>query len=152
MWLKYVCYISELPNISFKYLPLVQTLELSPLPLGLVEEDDYFAKSILPVRPRNEGQRTSLSPVERRERRSGTGQEFKEISPGSVSHHRVNIRPLSSTTVGAGVAADLTEYSSTTELIPLSIAALKDEKSRKLLWLDNASLMVSCIIFFFYLL
>lgn len=93
-------------------------MELTSIPLGLMEDDDSLVRSIASVRQRNETERIFLS-----------------------SH-----RPLTNSrasNISANGLSDIPEFSSTNDLTPLSISTFKDEKSQRIIWLDNASLMVS---------
>lgn len=93
-----------------------EPLELTSIPLGLMEDDDSLVRSIASVRQRNETERIFLS-----------------------SH-----RPLTNlraSNISANGLSDIPEFSSTNDLTPLSISTFKDEKSQRIIWLDNASLM-----------
>ena len=111
-----------------------------------MEKNDLFEETVTSSsdNQQNETSKQELSLVDgQKDRSSGFETKFN-FNPGFLSRHRVNTQQLTSpnNNVASGVIADLSDYSSTTDLIPLSMTALKNEKSRRLLWLDNASLMV----------
>ncbi|XP_057366289.1 sodium-dependent noradrenaline transporter-like isoform X3 [Daphnia carinata] len=98
------------------YSVIEEPLELTSFPLGLMEDDDSLVRSVTSVRQRNETERIFLS------------------------SHRP-LAELRTNNISANGLPDIPEFSSTNDLTPLSIAAFKDEKSQRIIWLDNASLM-----------
>lgn len=124
---------------------LMQPFELDSLPLGLADDEDSVSRSVLASRLQNETKRVFLSSTEgQKNRNDSTEQELKEISFWSFERH-ATVRPLftNENSKAIAVVPDLADFSSTNDLIPLTFAALNDEKSRKFVWLDNISLMVS---------
>ncbi len=116
------------------------------MPLGLADEEDSISRSVLASRLQNETKRVFLSSTEGQKNQNDTEQELKEISFGLFERRGVTVRPLftnNNNSKAFGVVPDLADFSSTNDLIPLTFAALNDEKSRRFVWLDNISLMVS---------
>ena len=108
---------------------LAKPFELDCLPLGLAaDEDDTFSRSNLAARLREETEQVYSNEV----------QELENNSTGPFENPRVRL----SKSIASGVVHDLTAFSSTNDLIPLTFATLNDEKSRRFVWLDNISLMV----------
>lgn len=108
-------------NRVLQYYLLVQPFEVASLPLGLglAEDGNSLSRSPLSLRQRSDAERAFLS----------SHRPLTSLRPSSVA-----------------VISDIPDFSSTTDLTPLSVVTFKEEKSQRNIWLDNASLMVGTTI------
>ena len=106
-------------NRVLQYYLLVQPFEVASLPLGLAEDGNSLSRSPLSLRQRSDAERVFLS----------SHRPLTSLRPSSVA-----------------VISDIPDFSSTTDLTPLSVVTFKEEKSQRNIWLDNASLMVGTTI------
>ena len=110
-------------NRVLQYYLLVQPFEVASLPLA--EDGNSLSRSPLSLRQRSDAERIFLS----------SHRPLTSLRPSSVA-----------------VISDIPDFSSTTDLTPLSVVTFKEEKSQRNIWLDNASLMVGNLIITFIIL
>lgn len=113
-----VCFLDDCVPLSYSIFHLlVQPFEVASLPLGLAEDGDPLSRSPLSLHllQRSEAERVFLS----------AHRPLTSLRPSSVA-----------------AISDVPDFSSTTDLTPLSVVTFKEEKSQRNIWLDNASLMV----------